>query len=102
MSERFVLNEMKSSWEKYFVEVDASAWLGEETIVAVSFAAKDAAGNGVTDTLLDPAKNTYSASTIKPYIQGGVSGTRYYVLLRVESSGGNFREFVIELLVQDA
>lgn len=101
MAERFVLPEIKSSWEQYFVEVDATAWLGEETISSVSFSAKAASGEDVTASLLDAAKNTYTATAVRPYLRGGTSGQRYYVLLRAETTGGNFREFVIELYVQD-
>lgn len=101
MSEKFVLQELKASWEKYFIEVDISAWLGSETISNVAFSAKTEAGLDVTSTLLASAKNTYTSTTIKPYVQGGTSGTRYYVVLRVDTNGDNHREFLIELLVRD-
>ncbi|MCU0589849.1 MAG: hypothetical protein MUC33_01295 [Desulfobacterales bacterium] len=101
MSEKFVLQEVKASWEKFFVEIDAAAWLGSETISNVTFSAKDAAGTDVSATLLDAAKNTFTTTLIKPYVRGGTSGTRYYVIMRVSTNGDNHREYVIELLVHD-
>lgn len=101
MAEKFMMQEIKASWEKFFVEVDASAWLGAETISNVAFSAKDAAGTDVSATLLDAVKNTYTTTLIKPYVRGGTSGTRYYVIMRVSTNGDNHREYVIELLVQD-
>ena len=101
MSERFKLAEPKSAWEKWFVEVDVAKWLGEETIASVEFLAKSDSGEDVTATLLDAAKNTWSGSLVKPYVRAGTSGNRYFILLRVTSSGQNYREFVVELLVKD-
>lgn len=101
MAEKFVLTEIKASWEKYFAEVDASVWLGSESISSVAFSAKDEQGTDVSATLLNAAKNTYTNTLVKPYIQGGTSGKRYWVIMRVDSSGDNHREFVIELLVRD-
>jgi hypothetical protein len=101
MSERFTLQEIKASWEKFFAEIDASAWLGSETISSVAFTAKDSSGTDVSATLLDAVKNTYTTTLIKPYIKGGTSGNRYYIIMHVDTNGDNHREYVIELLVQD-
>ena len=100
MSERFKLAEPKDPWEKWFVEVDIAKFLGAETIAAVEFLAKDAAGNDVTATLLDAAKNTWSGSLVKPYVQGGEHGSIYFILLRVTTSGQNYRTFVLEIIVK--
>lgn len=101
MSERFTLQEIKASWEKFFAEIDAAAWLGSETISSVAFSAKDEAGVDVTATLLDAVKNTYTATLIKPYIRGGTSGKRYYIIMHVDTTFDNHREYVIEMLVMD-
>jgi hypothetical protein len=67
----------------------------------VAFTAKDEAGTDVTTTMLDAVKNAYTTTLIKPYIKGGTSGKRYFIIMQVDTNGDSHREYVIELLVQD-
>lgn len=101
MAERFALPEVKSSWEKYYVEIDCSAWLGAERIVGASFAARDEAGNNVTTTLVDELKSIYTDTAVKIYVQGGTGGTRYTITARISTDGDNHREYIISMLVAD-
>ncbi len=101
MAERFALPEVKSSWEKYYVEIDCSAWLGAEKIVGASFAARDETGADVSATLIDAIKSTYTDTTVKIYVRGGTGGKRYTLTARVSTDGDNHREYIISMLVAD-
>ena len=83
MSQRFDLPRYKDPYEAWFAQISIAAWLGGETISQVNFTAVDEDGNDVSTTFLDAAKCTYSAAILKPYIQGGTDGVRYYVTMKV-------------------
>jgi hypothetical protein len=101
MSQQFALSEKKHSWEKFFVDLDISSWLGTETISQVNFTAKDSAGTDVTATFLDAVKCTYSGSVLKPYIQAGSDGARYYVIMKVTTNQQSYGVFILLVQVKD-
>lgn len=85
----FVIKQPKPPWDAFFVEVDVSSWLDTDTISSVTFSATDSDGNDATNDVLDPAKNTNTTTTIKPYITGGDSGKTYSVVMKATSDAGD-------------
>lgn len=88
MSQIFELPRNKDPYEKWFAEIDISQWLGGETIQNVDFTAKLEDGTDATSTMLDAYKCTFGPATglIKPYIQGGVDGERYIIIMKVTTA----------------
>jgi len=101
VGETFTVNEPKTTWEKYYIDLDISAWLDDETISALTFEAEDEDGNDVKTTFLDQTKCTHSGSTVRIYVQGGTSGKGYFVTCKVQSSGNNYKEYLVYVKVQD-
>lgn len=101
MSETFIIQN-KSSFERWFVDIGISAWLDGETIQNANFSAKNVeTGADATADVLDATKNTYDASTLKPYVKGGTSGSVYAVLCRVVTVQESYGEFVVKFKVLD-
>lgn len=104
MIREFIIDDPKPSYAQWFAEIDLSAWLGSEVVDSVSFSAKRIDdGVDVSSTLLDSAKNTYTSTTLKPFIRGGESGSKYLVTIKVTTNTSEAvkEEFYIALRVQD-
>jgi len=101
MGESFSVTEPKTTWEKYYIDIDISTWLDEETISDVTFKAYDEDGVDVSTTILDSNKCTYSGSIVRIYVQNGTDGEGYYVICKVQSSGNNYKEYMVFFKVQD-
>ena len=71
------------------VTIDASDWLGSDTISSVVYTAVDGDGVDAAATVLDAAKHTNTNTVIKPFIKGGEDGASYVVKCLVTSNAAN-------------
>jgi len=98
----FNLPQEKPAFSEWFVTVDISEWLGTEDISAVTFTAIcENDGTDASAIVLDPAKNTYTGSYLKPFIQAGQPGYTYRVEMRVTTTQGSKEVFYIRFDVAD-
>ena len=97
----FVVPETKPPWDRFFISIDCSSWLGGDTFSSADFTAKDAEGNDVSTTVLDQAKCTYSDTTLKPYIQSGTDGQVYDVIVKATTDAGDRLSVQVTFYCQD-
>ena len=97
MKRTFQIPEYKPSYAKWFVKLDVSAWLEDETIDEVTLSAKKLSdGSDVSTTVLDTTKTVVLGSEIKPFIQNGTSGEEYRLTVKVDTEEGSSDEFYID------
>lgn len=100
MSETFKISKSKTTYEQYFVDIEALKWLRGEIIQAASFSAKDIETGQAAD-VVDAVKSTTYQTILKPYIKGGVTGKSYRVSIRVSTIEQSYGEFFLEFSVKD-
>lgn len=105
MKRTFEIPDYKPSYAKWYVKLDVSAWLGDETISSVTVTAKNKT-TGVdestgTTSIIDTSKTTISGSVVKPFIQNGTSGEQYKMTVKLLTTEGSADEFYVEWKVLD-
>jgi hypothetical protein len=92
----FNLTEEKPAFSQWFVTVDITDFLGDETIQGVVFTAiREGTGENVSDVVLDQLKCTYTGGYLRPFIRGGQPGATYLVEMRVTTIEGTQEVFWI-------
>jgi len=88
MDRLFTLVNPKPSYAEGFVDIGLTKWLGSEEISSVTFTAQNFETKQIeTSNVIDTAKCTYTATIIKPFIQGGTHGETYLVTMKVTTNG---------------
>lgn len=95
MAEEFIIATMKHPLEEGPVNIDATIWLGNQTISNIDFTAKDDAGLDSTAVVLDSVKSTYNGVNIRPWIKGGVAGKKYRSFCKVTTNVGVIGVFIV-------
>lgn len=101
MSERFVIERAKTSYEAGHASIDISVWLRTETINTVAFSAKNIKTNIADASVIDAVKSTFSGVYLKPYIRNGVSGQSYRVRMQVATHQDSLGDFFLDFEVKD-
>lgn len=101
MQRVFTIKDKKPLFAQWFVEIDLLAFLNSETITGVEFTATDSAGADKTTVILDAAKNTYTTTTVKPFVKGGVSAEKYKIKMQVSSGAYTKDEFYLYVTAGD-
>lgn len=81
--------EPKPPWDRFFVSIDCSKWLDQDTIINAEFQAFDQNGNDVTSDIIDSVKSVHLDQGLKPYIKGGISGNVYTVVNKATTDAGD-------------
>lgn len=92
-SKIFKLVNVKHPQDEFAVDIDISDWLGEDTISTVVFTA--------SGDVLDAAKNTYTNTMIKPYLQSGVDGLDYMISMQATTAAGDVGTFYLRFMCRD-
>ena len=98
----FNLPEEKPAYAQWFVVVDITDFLGDETINTVEYSAvKESTGEDASSIVLDQVKCTFTGAYIKPFIRAGTPGETYLVELRMETVEGTRDVFWVRFDVID-
>ena len=100
--EQFCFNRPKANYDAAFVEIDVTAWLGDEVLTAVTFSALDSEGANATAEVLDLTESTFADGIIMPYIKGGIDLERYTVICQADTVNGSHQEFRIVFNIREA
>ena len=93
----FQISSSKPSYAQWFIQLSIATWVGTETIKTVNFSAKNKDDDvDASDVVLDSVKNTYSGTTLKPFVRAGVDLNEYRVVIQVETNEGSKEEFYID------
>jgi len=102
MKRVFKIADYKPSYAQWFVKLDLSAWLEDETIDEVTLTAKKTSdGSDVSTTVLDTSKTVLLGAIVKPFIKAGDSGQEYRLTVQVDTVEGSSDEFYIDWKVLD-
>ena len=101
MSEIFVLQHPKTSYEAGHVDIDLAIWLKTETISSVNFSAKNLKTKAAAPEVIDSIKSTHSGVYLKPYIQNGVTGQSYVVRMKVVTNQVSKGDFYLIFGIKD-
>jgi len=92
----------KPPYDEWFVTIDLSTWLDDDTISAVAYTAvKDSDDSDATAAVLDAGENTNTTTLLKPYIKGGAAGENYTVVCRVDTANGDHGEWYIKFYCKE-
>jgi hypothetical protein len=92
----------KPSFAQWFVQLDITTWVSNETLSNVNFSCKNKeTGDDVTNTVLDPVKCTYTGNILKPFIRAGENLMEYRTTIEVETAEGSKESFYIDHDIYD-
>ena len=95
---KFKITDKLPTWDAYFVSIDLSTWLGTEEINACVFSAMDITATAATanNVVMDPLKNTFTATLLKPWVRGGVAGRKYRITMKLTTDQTSQGEFYLD------
>ena len=91
------IDVFKPPYDEWYVSVDLSTWLGNDTISSVAYTAKkDSDESDATADVIDAGSSTNTNTVLQPYIKGGEDGENYTVICKVTTANSDHGEFYIK------